>query len=67
MEPVRAKARGTQGRNTKAALIPALKGGVCERRSIKETNEQIENRKAKYPVLAVLDFYAITVFIVSFC
>ncbi len=36
MEPTRAiSLRGTQGRNTKAALIPALKGGVCERRSIK--------------------------------
>ncbi len=35
MKPTRAKARGTQGRNTKAALISALKGGDCERRSIK--------------------------------
>ena len=35
MEPARTiSLRGTQGRNTKVALIPALKGGVCERRSI---------------------------------
>ena len=37
MKPARTiSLRGTQGRNTKAALIPALKGGDCERRSIKE-------------------------------
>ena len=40
MEPTRAKTRGTQGRNTKAAFIPALKGGVCERRSIKNRSKK---------------------------
>ena len=42
MEPARTKARGTQGRNTKAALIPALRGGVCERRSIKIGKKYIQ-------------------------
>ena len=44
IEPARAKARGTQGRNTKAALILALKGKVCERRSIKKTHREGEAR-----------------------